>query len=60
VFGNRPILIELAASEHAAHTSEYRDAALGRTNADRWLFVAFTVRGSLLRVISAREMSARN
>jgi uncharacterized DUF497 family protein len=43
-----------------ARASEYRDAALGRTNADRWLFVAFTVRGSLLRVISvARDERAR-
>jgi uncharacterized DUF497 family protein len=30
---------------------------LGRTDADRQLFVAFTIRGSQVRMISARPMS---
>jgi predicted DNA binding CopG/RHH family protein len=36
---------------------EDRYYALGRTSADRRLFVAFTMRGTLVRVISARDMS---
>ena len=39
--------------------TEPRSALLGRTDADRHLFVAFTVRGSEIRVISARPMSRR-
>ena len=38
---------------------ENRFAALGRTDAGRDLLVVFTIRGSLLRVISARQMSRR-
>ena len=33
--------------------------ALGRTDSNRLLFVAFTVRRKLIRVISAREMTGR-
>jgi hypothetical protein len=33
--------------------------ALGRTDSNRLLFVAFTVRRKLIRVISAREMTQR-
>lgn len=33
--------------------------ALGRTSQDRKLFVAFTIRRRLIRVISARDMSQR-
>jgi uncharacterized DUF497 family protein len=33
--------------------------ALGRTDAGRRLFVAFTLRGTLLRVISVRDMNRR-
>lgn len=54
VFYNRPIMI-LEDPEHS--TSERRICALGVTNAGRRLFVAFTLRGSLIRVISARDMS---
>ncbi|HXV99208.1 MAG TPA: BrnT family toxin [Anaerolineae bacterium] len=32
---------------------------MGRTDADRCLFIAFTVRNNLIRVISAREMNQR-
>ena len=38
---------------------EQRYYALGRTDADRWLFIAFTVRNNLIRVISARDMNQR-
>ena len=38
---------------------ETRHYALGRTNASRHLFIVFTTRGSLIRVISAREMNRK-
>jgi hypothetical protein len=38
---------------------EPRFYALGQTDAGRLLFVVFTLRGELLRVISARDMSKR-
>jgi len=38
---------------------EPRLTLLGRTNADRYLFVAFTVRETRIRVISVRSMSLR-
>ena len=38
---------------------EQRYYALGRTDADHWLFVAFSIRNNLIRVISAREMNQR-
>ena len=56
VFFNHPLLV-LADERHSE--AEPRYYALGRTNAGRHLFVVFTVRGDLVRVISAREMSRR-
>ncbi len=38
---------------------ESRFYALGQTDAGRRLFIVFTVRGTLIRVISAREMNRR-
>jgi uncharacterized DUF497 family protein len=38
---------------------EKRYYALGHTSADRRLFVVFTIRGTLIRVISVREMNRR-
>ena len=56
VFLNRPVVV----GEDVRHAQkEQRFALLGRTNADRQLFVAFTVCGSEVRVISARSMSRR-
>lgn len=56
VFLNRPI----ASGADVGHSgSEERFYALGQTNRGRWLFVAFTVRGRLVRPISARDMNAR-
>ena len=56
VFTNSPLLI----SEDSKHShSEPRNKALGKTNAERKLFIAFTERQELLRVISARDMSKR-
>jgi uncharacterized DUF497 family protein len=56
VFFNQPLLV-LPDVRHSQ--TETRYYALGRTNADRRLFVVFTIRGSSLRVISARDMSRK-
>ena len=55
VFFNLPLLVAVDV-KHSK--SEKRWHALGRTS-KRWLFVAFTVRGKLIRVISARGMSKK-
>lgn len=56
VFFNQPLLV-LPDERHSQ--AEMRYYALGQTNAGRLLFVVFTVRQSLLRVISARDMSRK-
>jgi len=56
VFFNQP----LVAGEDAKHSGqEFRFYALGQTDSGRRLFVVFTVRGTLIRVISARETNRR-
>lgn len=56
LFLNRPIVV----GEDETHSElERRVYALGQTDAGRQLFVAFTLRGHLIRVISARDMSRR-
>jgi uncharacterized protein len=56
VFFNRPLI----AADDAEHSREEpRYYVLGRTDADRDLFVVFTLRGTLIRVISARDMSRK-
>ncbi len=52
VFLNRPLVVV-----GAPFKGEARQFAFGHTNAGRLLTVVFTVRGSLLRVISVRPMS---
>ena len=54
VFLNRPLVVV-----GAPFKNESRQFAFGRTDAGRLLTVVFTVRGSLLRVISVRPMSRR-
>jgi len=54
VFFNQP-LVAKADTEHSQGEDRY--FALGRTDADRWLFTAFTIRHELIRIISAREMT---
>jgi uncharacterized protein len=56
IFFNRPFLV-LPDEKHSL--SEPRCYALGMTDAGRLLFVAFTIRGENIRVISAREMTMR-
>ena len=56
VFFNSPLL----AGEDAAHSQhERRLFALGQTDEGRELFIAFTVRGRKLRIVSARDMSRK-
>ena len=56
VFLNRPVVV---AGDPVHSASEARHFALGRTDGGRLLTVVFTIRGSFLRVISARPMSRR-
>lgn len=53
VFFQEPMLV----SFDATHSSEERRwQALGKTSADRTIFLVFTVRETLIRVIAARDM----
>ncbi|MFM9903775.1 MAG: BrnT family toxin [Pyrinomonadaceae bacterium] len=56
VFSNKPLMTVVDKSHSQ---SEQRFQALGQADSGRRLFVAFTVRRSLIRVISAREMNTR-
>jgi len=56
VFFNIPLLMAID-SKHSQHEARYY--ALGRTEADRWLFIAFAMRNNRIRVISARDMNER-
>jgi uncharacterized DUF497 family protein len=55
-FFNEPLVVLEGAARSDA---ESRHAILGRTDGDRLLTIIFTTRGSLLRVISARDMSRK-
>jgi uncharacterized DUF497 family protein len=56
VFLNRPLVV---AGDAMHSEAEARYFALGRTEAGRLLSVVFALRGTLVRVISARPMSRR-
>jgi uncharacterized DUF497 family protein len=56
VFFNQPLVV---AGDPGHSQSEKRFYALGKTDRSRSLFVCFTVRKSLIRVISARNMSRK-
>ena len=56
IYFNEPLLI-LDGLRHS--TVEKRWAAFGKTDAGRMLTVIFTKRGSLVRVISARDMKKK-
>lgn len=53
VFFNRPVRVAPAKDVQ----QEARYAALGQSSAGRLLTVVFTIRGTLIRPISARDMS---
>ncbi len=56
IFFNQPLLVQDAALHPE---TEKRFCALGKTDKKRRLFIAFTVRNNLIRVISARDMSRK-
>jgi len=55
-FFNRPFII--VKDVHHSQKEE-RFYALGKTDQDRRLFIAFTIRKKLIRVISSRDMSKK-
>lgn len=56
VFFNLPLIVYF---DESSKTVEQRLNALGKTDGGRQLFVACTIRGKLIRVISARDMTKR-
>ena len=56
VFFNSPILIQQDVKHSQCETRYY---ILGQTDAGRKLFIVFTIRNQLVRVISARDMSKK-
>ena len=56
VLFNRPFVVRRDL-EHSR--GEARFYALGQADRDRLLFVVFTIRGKLIRVISARDMTRK-
>ena len=56
VFFNEPLAVR---SDVRHSRQERRYYALGQTGGGRYLFVAFTIRRSLLRVISVRDMNRK-
>ena len=55
-FFNRPLLVR---RDKGHSLTEPRLYGLGKTDAGRLLFVAFTIRGDKIRVISARDMTTQ-
>ncbi|MCU7500514.1 MAG: BrnT family toxin, partial [Ignavibacteria bacterium] len=55
VFFNRPIL--LSTDKKHSTTTERRYLALGKTNRERKLFISFTERENMVRIISVRDMT---
>lgn len=56
VFSSEPLVVGND-EVHSGHEERYY--ALGKTASGRLLFLAFTVRGHLIRVISARDMKSK-
>jgi len=54
IFFNQPLVV---APDEAHSHQEQRFYVLGQTDAERQLFLVFTIRKNLIRVISARNMS---
>ena len=57
IFFNEPLIVNVDI-KHSNHAEE-RYQALGRTDNNRYLFIAFTIRKKLIRVISSRDMSRK-
>ena len=56
IFFNEPLVI-IGDREHSKAESRY--LALGQTDSGRLLFISFTVRRALIRIVSARDMTRR-
>lgn len=56
LFFNRPLVVK---DDEKHSRDEGRFYALGKTDAEKRLFLVFTLRGDKIRVISARSMSRR-
>lgn len=56
VFFNEPLVVR-GDIRHSSREKRYY--ALGRTDQERYLFMAFALRGTLVRVISVRDMNRR-
>jgi uncharacterized DUF497 family protein len=56
LFFNQPLIV---GSDQQHSATEERLYALGRSDSGRLMFVVFTIRGGLIRVISARDMSRK-
>lgn len=54
IFFNKPLIVKRD-KKHSAFESRY--FALGKTDLNRLLFIAFTIRQEKIRVISARDMT---
>jgi len=56
VFFNTPVIVK----DDTKHSdTEKRWYLLGRTDTNRFLFVVFTIRKNLIRIISARDMNKK-
>jgi hypothetical protein len=56
VFFDEPLVVS---PDRRHSVAEFRYLALGQADSGRRLFISFTVRGSLIRIISARDMSRK-
>jgi uncharacterized protein len=56
IYFNQPLIVK---NDNKHSKLETRYYALGKTDGSRKLFIAFTVRNNLIRVISARDMSRK-
>ena len=56
VFFNEPLII---VDDEIHSQNEKRWLLLGQTDSQRLLFIVFTIRGDLIRVISARNMNKK-
>ena len=56
VFFNEPLVVQSDIRHSEREKGHY---ALGQTDEGRYLFVAFTIRRSLVRIISVRDMNRR-
>lgn len=55
IFNNNPAFLK--DTQHS--TSEERFIAIGKTNGGRNLYIAFTIRKKLIRIISARDQNKK-